>query len=129
MNWHRIYQEVCNEIEFLRYRINDLEREYEFWYRVCFSDGRKPIAPLNTCLKRMNKICEDTIEYVTLLDIKENTKLQMDQQLLRLDDTEYKVILLSMFEGKKLSQVAKELQFSEIWVKKLNARAMKKLAS
>lgn len=128
MNWHRIYQEVSNEIEFLRYRIVDLEREYMFWYRVCFSGGRKPIAPLDNCLKRMKNICEDTIEYATLLDMKENTKRQMDSQLATLDHMEYKIIYLSMFEGKKLNQVAKEMHLSEIWIKKLSARANKKLA-
>lgn len=128
MNWHRIYQEVCNEIEFLRYRIVDLEREYMFWYRVCFSGGRKPIAPLDSCLKRMKKICEDTIDYATLLDMKENTKRLMDKQLEGLDHMEYRVIYLSMFEGKKLKQVAEEMHQSEIWIKKLSARAQKKLA-
>jgi predicted DNA-binding protein (UPF0251 family) len=128
MNWYKIYQEVQNEIMFLGFRIDDLEKEYGFWYSRCFSGGRTPIAPLDVCLRRMNKICEDTIEYVTLLEMKENTKKQMDKQLEGLDEYEYEVIRLNVFEGMKLAEVAKKMYKSEIWAKKVSSRARKKLA-
>src|SRR5690554_4499438 len=128
MNWAQIYKDVQNEIAFLGYRIEDLEKEYTFWYRNLHNGYRKPVAGMAECLRRMDKIKEDSTEYSYLLEIKTHTMKQMDEQLKTLEDNEYKVIKLSLFEGKKLLEVAEIMDISEIWAKKLSSRARKKLA-
>lgn len=127
MNWFKIYQEVSNEIEFLTLRIDDLSNEYTFWYRQCHTGHRKPIAPLDTVVNRMFKILEDVKEYEYLKELKENTLEQMDKQLESLEDNEKEVLKLSMIEGMRLWEVAEQMDISEIWAKRLSARAKKKL--
>lgn len=127
MNWFRIYEDISNEIAFFEFRISDLEKEYEFWYRTCFSAGKKPIAPLDICLRRMNKIVEDVVEYSKLLEMKLETKQKMDDQLEKLDSREYEVVKLNVFEGNKLKIVAKKMNISEAYAKKISASAKKKL--
>lgn len=127
MNWFKIYREVSNEIEFLTLRIDDLSDEYKFWYRQCHTGHRKPVAPLDNVLKRMNKIIDDVAEYEYLKRLKENTLEQMDKQLSELGDREKEVVRLHEFEGLTHFQIAHKMGISEIWVKRLSAEGKRKL--
>lgn len=118
----KLYSDLCAEIDILTIRIKDLEAEYRFWYRACF--GGKSF-PLDICLARMKEICDQVEMYSTLLDEKEKTRKGIEKRMAKLEGLEHKVAYLRDVKGMTLAEIAAELGYSHIWVKKISARVKK----
>lgn len=121
----KLYQDICEEIDTLQWRIEELEAEHKMWWSNCFADG---IAPLDVCLKRMEVICDQVEFYSEMLDQKERSKKEIEQRMSRLSGLEGKVMYKRVVEGKSLQEIADELGYSVIWIKKLSSRSQKKIA-
>lgn len=122
------YQDLCGEIQCLEWRMRDLEREYYFWYRQCLNYGKKAAAPLDICVERMEGICDQMEAYATALESKQELKRDIELRLSQFTGLEGKVMYKRVVEGKSLKEIAKDLGYSEIWIKKLSSRGQKKIA-
>lgn len=116
------YQDLCGEIDILTKRIDSLQREYEIWYRNCFNGGKKPIAPLHICLKHMDDISKQIEIYQTLLEEKEKTREEIDQRMSQFQGIGYKVAYMRDIKGMTLAEIAAELGYSEIWIRKISSK-------
>ncbi|HZG82045.1 MAG TPA: hypothetical protein VEZ13_14845 [Brevibacillus sp.] len=119
------YHDLCKEIDIFEMRISDLEWEYEFWYRACFSSSRKLSTPLDICLERMEKICDQVETYSAILEEKEKTRKAIEERMNEFDGLEYKVQYMRDVEGKTLAEIAADLGYSYNWIKKISRRAKK----
>ncbi|WP_419877689.1 hypothetical protein [Brevibacillus centrosporus] len=119
------YNDLCKEIDIFEIRINDLEREYKFWYHACFGSSRKVSVPLNVCLDRMEVICDQVEAYSTILEEKEKTRKSIEERMNEFDGLEYKVRYMRDVEGKTLAEIAADLGYSYSWVKKISHWAKK----
>lgn len=119
------YHDLCKEIDIFEMRISDLEWEYEFWYRACFGAGRKLSAPLDICLERMERICDQVETYSTILEEKEKTRKAIEERLNKFDGLEHKVSYMRDVEGKTLAEIAADLGYSYDWIRKIGSRAKK----
>lgn len=103
-------------------RIRDLENEYKFWYKACHRGG----LPLDTCLIRMKEICDQVEMYSTMLEKKEEARKEIEGRLNQFEGLEQKVAYLRDIEGKTLAEIAADLGYSLIWIKKISARTKRK---
>lgn len=117
------YHDLLKEIDILETYIGDLENEYKFWYHQCFQHR----VPLDIVLKRMNKICDAVETYVTLLAEKEITRRQIEQRISELKSIDYEVCYRRDVLGMTLIEIAADLGYSEIWIKKISARNKKRV--
>lgn len=119
MIYKNLYQELCEEIDTLEWRIEELEKEYKFWWSNCFGAGK---APLDICLNRMKEICDLVDMYSQALSQKIRSKREFEQRLSKLEGVEGKVMYKRMVEGKSLQEIAHELNYSLDWIKKVSSR-------
>lgn len=112
------YRDLCTEIDILEIRIWDLENEYNFWYRQCFGS----YIPLDICLERMEKICDAVEAYVTLLEEKEKARRRIEEKMSEFEGIDYAVCYRRDVLGMTLPEIAADLGYSEIWIKKISAR-------
>ena len=122
MSITKSYHDLCKEIDILETRIEDLEREYKFWYANCFGKDAWQQFPLDICLNRMKEICDLVETYVTILDEKEKTRKEIEKHMSEFEGIEYKVAYLRDVKGMTLPEVAADLGYSYDWIKKLSAR-------
>jgi DNA-directed RNA polymerase specialized sigma24 family protein len=116
------YHDICKEIDILEVRLSDLEREYEFLYQACFERERKPIMGLDMIIGRMNEICDAVELYSSVLRGKEQTVKNMEKILSELESIDYKVCYLRDIKSLTLQEIAVELGYSLIWIKKISAK-------
>lgn len=117
-----LYHDICAEIDVIEFRIHDLEQEYQFWYKACHRGG----LPLDTCLLRMKEICDQVEIYATMLEQKEKARKEIEDRLHDFEGTDQKVAYMRDIEGKTLQEIADELGYSLIWIKKISARTKRK---
>lgn len=122
-----LYNDLCREIDILNTRINDLESEYKFWYKACFGTGSRLHIPLDRCLGRMKEICDLVEGYTSLLEEKEKAKKEIEAKMSEFEGLEYQIMYLREVEGKTLAEIAAELGYSLVWIKKVHARMGKSI--
>jgi hypothetical protein len=69
-----LYHDLCIEIDIITIRIKNLESKYKYWLKACHDSTINKAFPLDTCLNRMERICDLVEEYTILLDEKEKTR-------------------------------------------------------
>ena len=121
----RSYQDLCREIDILETRIQNLESEYEFWQQGCFHKDKKPPAPLDICLQRMDEIVDQVVFYERILKEKERTKAQIEKRINEFDGIEYQVAYRRDVKGMTIAEIAADMGYSEIWIKKISSRIKK----
>lgn len=119
-----VYHDLCAEIDILKVRINDLEREYKVWYRSCFSAPGRTF-PLDISLNRMKQICDQVEAYSTLLEEKEKVRKEIEGKMSEFEGLEYKVAYMRDVQGMTLAEIAADLGYSYIWIKQISARTKK----
>ena len=124
-----LYQDLNVEVELLKCKIDDLGKEYSFWLRNCYSAGKKPVAPLDVCLRRMENITDQVREYEVLLQGKEQTLTKMENCLKETASLQGRVMYMRFVERKSLKQISNELGYSIDWIKRISSRARKQISA
>lgn len=121
-----LYRDLLNEIDIIKVRINNLEKEYDFWLKATVEPNGYDAFPLDTCLDRMKRICNQVEGYVTLLDEKEKARKEIEQRMSEFEGLEYKVTYMRDVLHMTLPEIAADLGYSYIWIKQVSARARRK---
>lgn len=121
-----LYRDLLNEIDIIQIRINNLEKEYDFWYDASIKPNTMEAFPLDICLKRMEKICNQVEQYSTILDEKEQTRKEIEQRMAAFEGLENKVVYMRDVLRMTLPEIAADLGYSYIWIKQISARVRRK---
>lgn len=124
---YRYYNDLIAEIDILEYQLETCIAERENWnfFGGRFSRG----VPLDIAAEKMDKLSE-RIEWITeRLDRKKDIRSNLERRLSELEALDYKVAFMRIVEGKKLYEIAEELDLSEDWIKKVSARVTRHLES
>lgn len=116
-----LYYDLCIEIDIITIRIKNLESEYKYWLKACH-DSTINSFPLDTCLSRMENICNKVEEYTILLEEKENTRKEIEQRMNEFEGLEQKVAYMRDVKGMTLPEIAADLGYSYVWIKKISAK-------
>lgn len=121
-----LYRDLLNEIDIITIRIENLEQEYKFWLNASAGEfSTKKAFPLDTCLDRMKRICDQVEEYTILREGKEETRKEIEQRMASFEGLGYKVVYMRDVLHMTLPEIAANLNYSYIWVKKISARVRK----
>jgi DNA-directed RNA polymerase specialized sigma subunit len=120
-----LYHDLCIEIDIITIRIKNLESEYKYWLMACHDSTINRAFPLDTCLNRMENICNKVEEYTTVLEEKERTRREIEQRMNEFEGLEQKVAYMRDVKDMTLPEIAADLGYSYIWIKKISARAKK----
>jgi DNA-directed RNA polymerase specialized sigma24 family protein len=120
-----LYHDLCIEIDIITIRIKNLENEYNYWLEASFKSTINKAFPLDTCLNRMQKICDLVEEYTNLLEEKESTRKEIEQRMSAFEGLEYKVAYMRHAKGMTLPEIAADLGYSYDWIKRISMRIRK----
>lgn len=120
------YRDLCVEIDIIQVRIRNLESEYKYWLQASFQSSINKAFPLDICLNRMEKICNQVEEYTCLLEEKEKTRKEIEKRMSEFEGIEQKVTYFRDVQGMTLPEIAAHLNFSYSWIKKLSMKTTTK---
>ncbi|MSU03217.1 sigma factor-like helix-turn-helix DNA-binding protein [Tissierella pigra] len=73
-------------------------------------------------LFRLHQLEEHISMHQSTIDEMEELKKEMEERIGRLDGLDKKVVYMREIQGKPLKEIADELGYSEIYIKKISAR-------
>jgi DNA-directed RNA polymerase specialized sigma subunit len=131
------YRDLCEEIKIWEERLKAYEVQKEAIRKLAKLDGPQEITGIDysqpnvqntsqidffTAIEMINKI--DNHIYIHQNTIERLTKIkeQIKQNIENMDGLDKKVAYMRDVEGKKLIEIADELGYSEIYIKKISAR-------
>ena len=131
------YKDLCEEIEIWKERIKAYKVEIEALKKLAKFEGPSDISAIDytrpsvstsgqlgfeDALIRIQKI-ESHIElHKDTIERLERSKENLEERIEQLEGLDKRVIYKRDVEGKKLYEIADELGFSEIYIKKISAR-------
>lgn len=130
------YHNLCTEIDILEIRAEELEREVKRIQKkmspsptirlVANYDGmpHAGLAPIQfpKLYDQLQTIYEELHDIYDTLELKCEYKVRMESKMGELEGIEYQVAYERDVNRKPLSQIAKEMQYSYDWIRKISAR-------
>jgi hypothetical protein len=120
-----LYHDLCKEIDCLFLRIGQLETERDYYWNM----GTHPIKammPLDRSLDEMYRVDDVLIPLNQIMNDKEQTKREIEKKMSEFNGIEYKVAYRRL-QGYSLIEIADELGYSYVWIKKVNAKISNRL--
>ena len=118
-----MFRDLQLEIDMIKIRMSDLERED---YAVSVIECNK--IDLEVYVNRKHKLINEMAILQAMLDDKEETKLELLDKINQLEGLEYKIAYKRFIEGKDLSQISKELEYTYKYIKNVSCNASRKLS-
>lgn len=121
MNSFKLYQELILDIEVLKELIDVYESEKASWW------GGKlgKIVSLDQAAERVDNINDKLDILHEELNKKMFAKERIEGNLRKFKNIEHKVFYMRYIEGKKLQQIADELNFTHQYIKEISQRIKK----
>lgn len=136
-DWNRTYKDLCNEIEILTIRRDELENELNIIKRRIYASGPRtklvasysgmPVGgtierPLEDTWNLYNAVAEALEDVKDILSLKIEAKKKMEQRMSKFDTLEYKVAYMRDIERKSIANIATQLGYSYDWIAKISSR-------
>ncbi|WP_439957375.1 hypothetical protein [Oceanobacillus oncorhynchi] len=119
--WLRDYQELCNEIDYLEYKLQREKRELKRWVQG-------DLSKLKLKEKSIASGLEDTIADLKYeLAHKMNDRYDAEKLISMFDGLDNQILFKKYVEGKKLIDIADELHFTPDYIYKKHAEIMKQI--
>ena len=121
MNIFTAYNDLEIDIDILSDQIETLENEIENWW----IGGRFfSTVPMDVAAEKVDKLKQKQLRYQEELEIKMHTRNRMKEQLQRYKGVKYKIFYLKYVEGKKLTEVAEEVNYSYQYVREVHSKML-----
>ncbi|NBI08227.1 hypothetical protein [Senegalia massiliensis] len=137
-NRFKPYWELCEDIEIWTYRYESYRAQYKALVKMVNLDGPKHIKgvdysqprvsggggqiDLAEAIERLQRIESNLFLHSEAITKMEEEKEKMEKKLKDLVGLEYRVIYMRDIEGKKLKDIASELNYSYDYIKEISAR-------
>ncbi len=137
MDTIKSYKELCKELYIWKERLETYKIQLEAIkkagklygpgdikgvdYTQPYVDGTSQIS-FEAALKQMQKIENHIMLHQDTIDKLERSKKKIEEYIKTLDGLDRKVVYMRDVEGKKLADIAEELGYSEIYIKKISAK-------
>lgn len=116
------YQDLLTEIKVYENRLRDLEREDYALRRIEYNR-----IDLDVYIKRKHKVNNEAAIIQSVLDDKRETQRTILKKIKQLEGLEHQIAYKRFIEGKQLDEIAKELGYSDSWVRKKSSDAIKRV--
>ncbi len=137
MDTIKSYKELCKELDIWKERLETYKIQLEaikkagklygpgeikgIDYTQPYVDGTSQIS-FEAALKQMQKIENHIMLHQDTIKKLEKSKKKIENNIKELEGIEKKVVYMRDIEGKKLADIAEELGYSEIYIKKISAK-------
>ncbi|MEK5480325.1 hypothetical protein NYE70_25835 [Paenibacillus sp. FSL R5-0407] len=126
-----LYHDLCNEVEILELRLQDLEADIKYSNRQVFTGvlpSNPPVhIPFDKALISYDATNAKIDDVFERLGEKIEVRKQIQKILMQLSGVEAKVAFMRDVEDKDLKTIAEELGYSHVWIKKLSQRINQKI--
>lgn len=137
MEFIKSYKDLCDEIEIWKERVKAYEAEIEALKKLAKIYGPSDIKGIDYSqprvestnqigfeefLERLYKLENHIYIHEEAIKNMEKHKKTMEERIERLEGIDHKVVYLRDIQGKTLKEIADELGYSEIYIKKISAR-------
>jgi len=131
------YKDLCKEIEIWKERLKTYEMQLKTIIKLAKLDGPSDITAIDyskpyvdgtkqigfeEALEMLQKIESHIYLHKKAIESMEKHKKRIEERLQKLEGIDYKVVYMRDIEGKLLKEIADELGYSEIYIKKISAR-------
>lgn len=121
------YRDICEEIDLLMLRAEDQERSLSYaskkiHNRLPKAGGAPVIVPLDKALAEYDEVMANLGLTLEQVRVKEEIRKQMELKIGNIKGIEKKVAYLRDALGLPLAVIAKRLNYSEIYIKKISSR-------
>jgi DNA-directed RNA polymerase specialized sigma24 family protein len=136
-DWDRTYKDLCNEIEILSIRRDELSAELRILNRRITSAGprTKLVAsysgmpgggnddrPIEETWNVYSAVTEALEDVTDILSLKLEAKTRMESAMAQFDKLEYQVAYYRDVERLSILQIATKLEYSYDWIAKISSR-------
>ncbi|SDX85240.1 sigma factor-like helix-turn-helix DNA-binding protein [Tepidimicrobium xylanilyticum] len=137
MDTIKSYKDLCSEIEIWKERLKTYEIQIEAIKKLAKLDGPKHITGIDytqpyvdgtrqigfeEALEMLHKIESHIYLHKEAIANMEKSKKKIEEEIKKLERLDKKVVYMRDIEGKTLKEIADELGYSEIYIKKISAR-------
>lgn len=137
MNTIKSYKDLCSEIEIWKERLKTYEVQIEAIRKLAKLDGPKDITGIDytqpyvdgtsqvgfeEALEMLGKIENHIYLHQQAIANMEKSKKKIEEGIGKLEGLDKKVVYMRDIEGMTLADIAEELGYSEIYIKKISAR-------
>ncbi|WP_332238895.1 hypothetical protein [Sporolactobacillus sp. KGMB 08714] len=118
----KMYNELCEEIDILYLRIQQLEIERKYYWKM----GARSIIHFDQAMEKVCEVDDVLRPLYAILEDKEYVKKRLEQKISTLDGIDYKVAIMKI-QGKSLIEIADELGYSYSWIKRVSSKISNRL--
>lgn len=131
------YKDLCEEIEIWKERLKTYEIQLKAIVKLAKLDGPSDITAIDyskpyvdgtrqigfeEALEMLHKIESHIYLHKEAIANMEKSKKKIEEEIKKLEGLDKKVVYMRDIEGKTLKEIADELGYSEIYIKKISAR-------
>lgn len=131
------YKDLCEEIEIWKERLKTYEIQLKAIVKLAKLDGPSDITAIDyskpyvdgtrqigfeEALEMLHKIESHIYLHKEAIANMEKSKKKIEEEIKKLEGLDQKVVYMRDIEGKTLKEIADELGYSEIYIKKISAR-------
>lgn len=131
------YKDLCEEIEIWKERLKTYEIQLKAIIKLAKLDGPSDITAIDYSKPYVDETkqigFEEALEMIHKLESHiylhreaianmEKSKKRIEEEIKKLEGLDKKVVYMRDIEGKTLKEIADELGYSEIYIKKISAR-------
>lgn len=131
------YKDLCEEIEIWKERLKTYEIQLKTIIKLAKLDGPSDITAIDyskpyvdgtrqigfeEALEMLHKIESHIYLHKEAIANMEKSKKKIEEEIKKLEGLDKKVVYMRDIEGKTLKEIADELGYSEIYIKKISAR-------
>lgn len=129
MQWKQTYLDLCEEIEALEARAEELSEQLQVAYKTCY-DGKMPgdsfsRLPLDKAVEAYDTVAEKLSRINSWLEAKKETKERMEKSVGNMTSIENQVAYRRTIMRQSHRQIANELGYSEGYVRVVYHRIMR----
>ena len=137
MDTIKSYKDLCEEIEIWKERLKTYEIQLKTIIKLAKLDGPSDITAIDyskpyvdgtkqigfeEALEMLHKIESHIYLHKEAIANMEKSKKKIEEEIKKLEGLDKKVVYMRDIEGKTLKEIADELGYSEIYIKKISAR-------
>jgi len=120
-----LFNELCEELEILRYRENTLIKQAEIAQQQCFSSrvDRNTYLPLDVALYNYDDAMERLDSVREAIEERTQLKLRIESMLDNIDEMPARVAYMRDIQRLPLNEIAKRTNYSYSYVKKISMKS------
>lgn len=129
MHWKQSYLDLCEELDALQARAEELEAQIKLAYKLCY-DGKMPgdsfsRLPLDKAIESYDTVAAKLSQVMAWIELKKQAKDRMEKSVGNMKGIENQVAYRRTIMRQSIRQIANEMGYTEGYVKNVSYRIVR----